>query len=490
MPDPLLKYLVRPDRVFAGTATSLTLEIRNETPSPVSFGRSDFILATFPVGQGATDLTATVDFTAVSQTANFAVDREGSTSNFKVRLSGFTARTIAPGGSVVVRFDGVKVNAVIGDVTIPILEHLGTAAEARDSVKLAKIPRALAVVAWLENPVVGQGETTRLHWQSFGATRVVISGFADSAVDPNCSGQFARAGFRCFRVEGDPPYPGSMVVGIGRPGDAQWRYTLTARTDTGASTPVEVTLTQHKPEIAGFGVGAEMVKPADPVGAMAEVPLLWSTVYGRRAWLVTPTNSAGTPVDLNPAAPLKVTPGLDALHAAVSPRQIPATADYTLRVSGFERPAEQTISFPLRPVGAAYFKYGKMDNEGKLSDPIFAVNPRVWPAVQKIVSTPPYTLTVFGPGGAVQVLYLGPGDSVNPQVQFFDAVAGQGKKTLRWVTANVTSLRLDPGGHQIPAAQIVKGSYDVTPTQTTEYVLWATAANGVVITSSLLVTVP
>jgi len=138
-----------------------------------------------------------------------------------------------------------------------------------------------------------------------------------------------------------------------------------------------------------------------------------------------------------------------------------------LRVSGFDRPAEQTISFPLGPVGAAYFKYEKM----ALSDPIFAVNPRGWPAVQKVV--------VFGPG-----------DSVNPQVQFFDAVAGQGKKTLRWVTANVTSLRLDPGGHQIPAAQIAKGSYDVTLTQTTKYVLWATAANGVVITSSLLVTVP
>ena len=489
MSDPLLKYLVRPDRVFAGTNTSLTLEIRNDTPSSISFGRNDYVVATFPAGEGATDLAAVVNFTPVSQTANFTAERESGTNNYKVRVSGFQARTIVPGGSVVVRFDGVKVNAAIGDVTVPILEHLGTA-EARDGVKLSKIAKTLAVVAWLERSVVGQGETTRLNWQSSGATRVVISGFADSVVDPNCSGQFAQAGYRCFRVEGDPPYPGSMEVGIGRQADAQWRYTLTARSDTGGSSPVEVTLTQHKPEIAGFGVGAEMVRPTAPVAAMAEVPLLWGTVYGRRAWLVTPTNSVGTPVALNPAAALTVTPGLDALHAAVSPRQIPATADYTLRVSGFERPAEQTVSFQLGPVGATYFKYEKMDNQGKLSDPIFAVNPRGWPAVQKVVSTPPYTLTVFGPGGAVQVLYLGPGDSVNPQVQFFDAVAGQGKKTLRWVTANVTSLRLDPGGYQVPAAQIAKGSYDVTPTQTTEYVLWATAANGVVVTSSLLVTVP
>jgi hypothetical protein len=233
-----------------------------------------------------------------------------------------------------------------------------------------------------------------------------------------------------------------------------------------------------------------MVKPTAPVGAIDELQLLWGTAYGRRAWLVTPTNSAGTPVALNPAASLAVTPGLDALHAAANPRQIPATADYTLRVSGFDRPAEQTIRFQLGPVGAAYFKYATMDNQGKLSDPVFAVTPRGWPAVQKVVSTPPYTLTVYGPGGAVQVLYLGPGDSVNPQVQFFDAVVGQGKKTLRWVTANVTSLRLEPGGYEVPTSAIARGSYDVTPTATTEYVLWATAANGVRVTSALLVTVP
>jgi hypothetical protein len=490
MPDPQLKYRFQPDRVFTGLTASLTLEIHNDTPTSITFGRNDWIVATFPAGEGTTALSAAVDYTPVSLTPNFTAERIPSTNDFRVRISGFQARSLASGASILVRFDGVKVNAVIGDVNVPIIEHIGTA-EARDGARLSKIAKELNVIAWLERPVVGQGETTRLNWQSFGATRIVIAGFADSVVDPNCSGQYAQAGYRCFRPEGQPPYPGSVEVGIGRPADSQRRYTVIARTDTGESKQVEVTLTQHKPEIAGFGVGADMTRPTDPVGAMAEVQLLWSTVYGRRAWLITPTNSAGTQVAPNPAATLPVTPGLDALRAAASPRQIPATADYTLRVSGFDRPAEETLSFQLGPVGAAYFKYEKMDNQGKLSDPIFAVNPRGWPGVQKIVSTPPYTLTVFGPGGTVQVLYLGPGDAVNPQVQFFDAVPGQGnQKTLRWVTANVTSLRLDPGGYQVPAAQIAKGSYEVTPTQTTEYVLWATAANGVKVTSSLLVTVP
>jgi len=487
----LLTYTIQPNAVFVGTTDSLTFELRNDGAAPVAFrpGTVDRVTVTFPAGEGADALSRVVDYTPASLTEGFKATRVEGTDGYAVRVSGFDPQTLAPGQAVRIRFDGVKVNAVPGnDVRVAVEERLkGQVAPA--VVKLAKLPQKLKVVAWLEQPVVGLGEQTRLHWTSYGGTRVVVFPFADNVVDRNCPTGDQKPGYRCFRVVGEPPSPGETMVAPGDPARAQWRYTVRVLTDTGEKDEVEVTLTQHAPAITGFGRAPGLEPPTDPIGAMDEVPLQWTTAYGRRAYLQTPPDSAGTQVQLNPAAPRPVKPGYDAYRAAPDVRRIPATAEYVLRVSGFDQPAEARLQFALKPVRVLYYRFSKLDGE-TLSDPVWEIDPRGWLAVEEIRSTPPFTLTVYGPGGTKQVLYLGPGDTVHPQVQYFAATPAPGKKTLRWITANLTALRLDPGGYVVPDAQRARGSYEVTPAQTTDYVLTGTAASGETVTSTLRVAVP
>ena len=492
MATPALTYRFQQDQVFVGTTVSLVLEIRNDGAGPVTLKSTGSIRVSFPSGEDATALSAAVDYVPRSLTQKFTAERVEGTNDYRVRVS-LTNQVIARGSSILVEFAGVKVNATKGEARVAITEQLDGAEPAQASVTLKKLPRALAVVAWLEKLVVGKGEKTRLHWQSSSAVRVVIAGFPDSPVDTDCpAGPDRQPGYRCFKVEGDPPYPGVIEVGIG-PNQEQWTWTLEAVNGNGdrGKPPVLVTLTQHKPVITGFGVGPEMAQPSGKVDPTARVPLLWSTVYGRQASLVTPTNSAGDPVALNPAEPIEVSPGLDAVHGAVSWDRIPSKVDYVLRVAGFGAPADATLSFELAFAGAAYFRYSKLVN-GQLSDPVFAMSPRGWPAFQAVMSRMPYTLTVWVPGGARQVLYLGPGDTSSPQVQYFAVEPGPGsKKTLHWITYNTRILTLEPGGYQVPVGEIAEGRHEIEPTQTTEYVLWATAPapSGVVVTSSLVVTV-
>lgn len=488
--DALLKYRIQPDKVFVGTTTSLTLEIRNETANTVSFGPNDGVEVTFPAGEGADALSRVVDYQPRALTEGFVAAQVAGTPTYRVRAGGFEVRDLLPGHSVVVRFDGVKVNGVKSDagVIVPVLEQL--ADEARSSVTVAKLAQELAVVAWLEQLVVGLGEETVLRWQSFGGTRVVVAGFEDGYEDPNCPAGDRRSGYRCFPVTGDPPSPGQMSVGVPDPDRPQWTYTVRVLTSDAQHREAQVTLTQHKAEITGFGGMPGMVKPTDPIGAADEVRLQWASLYGRKAYLQTPTDSAGRQVSLNPARVLAVQPGVDAWRGAADPRRIPATAEYVLRVTGFRAPAEARLTYRFKPVRALFFRFSKLTGD-TLSEPVWEIDAAGWPAVEAVMSTPPYTLTVYGPGETKQVLYLGSGDAVHPQVQYFAATAGQGgKKTLQWVTANLTALRLEPPGYDVPAGQMAKGSYEVTPTQTTDYVLRATAANGEVVTSTLRVTVP
>jgi hypothetical protein len=486
-PAALLTYAINPSQLFVGTTNALTLEVRNDTTAAIAFRpATDRVVVTFPAGAGADALSTVVDYTPTPLTDGFTAVRVEGTNGYSVRASGFVARSLAPGQSIRVRFDGVKVNGVPSDDVRVGVEERVKDQVAPASVKLAKLPQKLKVVAWLEQPVVGLGGRTRLNWLSFGGTRVVVFPFVDGRVDPGCPAGDRKPGYRCFPVTGEPPSPGSVEVVPGDPARAQWRYTVRLLTGTGEQDEVEVTLTQHAPAITGFGRAPGMDPPTDPIGAMDEVPLQWTTFYGQRAWLQTPTESAGQQVHLNPAAPRPVKPGFEAYRAAADVRQIPASADYVLRVSGFAQPAESRLTFRLNPVRALYYRFAKLEGT-TLSDPVWQVDPRGWPAVEEVRSTPPYTLTVYGPGGTKQVLYLGPGDTVHPQVQYFAATAAPAKKTLRWVTANLTALRLDPGAYVVPAADVAAGTYEVTPTQTTDYVLTATAANGETVTSTLRV---
>ncbi|HVG44702.1 MAG TPA: hypothetical protein VM890_08225 [Longimicrobium sp.] len=488
-PSVLLKYRIQPRKVSVGTLTSLVLEIRNDTLSPVTFQPGkDGVVATFPAGGGPDDLSAVVDYAATSITEGFTVARVEGTDGYRVRVAGFKPRALAAGAAVLVRFDGVRVNAVPGaDVRVRVEETLGER-KARGEATLAKVARALAVVAWVDDLVVGLGQKTTLHWQSSGGTLVVVSGFEGGGMGPDCPESERGTGNQCFPVRGDPPHPGSMPLGV--PERLEQRtYTVQVRTGDGQHEEMSVTVTQHRAEITGFGHAPEMAGPTQPIGAMEEVPLQWTTRFGRRAELRTPTNSAGTQVPLNPAAPRPVTPGKDAFLSALDRERIPACVEYVLRVAGFGATAEATLRYELGPVRARFFKFGKRVGD-TLSDPVWEVDPQRWPAVEVVMSRPPFTLTVHGPGGKKEVRYLGAGDAVHPQVQYFAAEGTGAAKTLRWVTANLTALRLEPVGYAVPAAQVANGTYEVTPARTTEYVLHATAASGETVTSTLKVVVP
>ena len=144
----LLTYRIEPHQVFVGTATSLILELRNDTASVVTFGLDDAVEAAFPAGEGETALSRVVDYQPLALTDGFTATRVEGRNAFRVRAAGFEARDLLPGHSVLVRFDGVKVNGARGAATVAVLEQL--AEEAESSVTVEKIPQELNVVAWLE----------------------------------------------------------------------------------------------------------------------------------------------------------------------------------------------------------------------------------------------------------------------------------------------------------------------------------------------------
>ena len=98
---------------------------------------------------------------------------------------------------------------------------------------------------------------------------------------------------------------------------------------------------------------------------------------------------------------------------------------------------------------------------------------------------------MYQPGGGKTVLYLGPGDTTHPQIQYFNAAPATtgGGFVLTWVTANLTALVLAPDGYTVPSEQIAKSTYTVHPSVTTVYVLTGTAKNGQTVSSTLVVLV-
>jgi hypothetical protein len=481
----LLSYRLMPPQVYAGSTVDLVVQISNPTGSAVTFGPRDEIQIWFPSPGGADPLTNTLPASCRSSSRAFSCASGGGGTFYSVTPFSLSGTTLQATDGFSITFPGVVIDSATGSASLTFKEFIG-GSQGQTSLQVTKLPLALSVVAWLEDLVVGMDQTTTLRWQSAANIGVSVSGFADDTNDTGCPPGLQRPGYRCFPVSGMPPYTGSTEVGVDSDTVPQRTYTVTAYTSDGKQVDADVTLTQHSPVIAGFGAAPDYAVPAGPLAAGAKVPLAWKIFYAASATLTNPAGKIISRV-ANPAAPLVVSPAMDAAAAGGSTfASIPATATYTLTATGFGRRQQATVELPLQPPRLLYFKFLQNDG-GTLSQVAYALDPPEWPAANLQLG-PPAQLTVHEPGGTARTYYLGEGDTTHPQVQFFAATPGQGKEqTLSWVTANAQTLVLEPGGYQVPADQVANGSYVVTPDSATDYVLAATAASGETVSSTLTV---
>lgn len=486
MSDTRLDYRLTPPQVFVATSTGLTLTIGVPTQgSAVTLEDGDEIQVRFPAPGAPDALTMVLPLTVTSSDPRFTAALSGTGDYYVVAPFGFEGQTIAPGTAFTVTWGSFQVSPDTGTSTIRVDEFIGSGTGGR-ALAVEKVAQELNVVAWLEDLVVGLEQQTKLNWTSYGGTLVVVAGFQGGTHEA-CPQDLRRPGWKCFAVRGDPPYPAFTMVDVPSTSAAQWQYTVRVYTGDGQNREKVVSLTQHAAYIFGFGVYPDLAPPAAPVGATETARLSWRTIYGTEAYLTSPTGQHRE--FTNPANPVAVQPGVDAMQSAPSKSQIPDTASYKLQVKGFGGFVEATVTFRILPVRLLYFKYMQMDEQGNLSDPRWLMDPADWKGTDLKPAPDLYTFIVYQPGSRTEVRYLGAGDTTHPQVQYFAATPGEGgRQTLTWVTANVTALVLNPGGYHVPGGEIAKGTYEITPPGTTDYVLEATAASGEKVTSTLRVT--
>ncbi len=485
--SPLLSYTIDPSggagqttaQAFVGLKTTLTLTATNNTGNPVTLqsGRQgDQILITIPTPSGgfseANSLTDDVNAVACqSLTAGFTAGQQ-STGSPVFQVSPTSDQTLAPGSTIQVTFT-VTVNNTLGSATLAITEYIGANTGAA-SIYVNKIPQALAVIAWFVPWNVGLNQPATLYWQSFGGTKVTVNGFNGPPQD--------------FPVSGSPPYQDCVSVVMLRSWP-QRTFQLTVSSNDGTQANGSATLTQQPQLITSFATIP--ASPSSPFSPTSSAQLTWSTLYAAAVYLTYPQGGTTSPVPANSFTPLTIYPGLDTVKNSPGiPPQIPPTAIYQLQAQGYSATAPtQSVSFQLGPMPVLWFKF-LTNQSGSLSDVSFQLAGS-WPNGAQLTQPGAnwWQLVVSQPGGTMTTMNLGSGDPSNsPQIQYFNAAGASPGFTLSWVTANVTSMVLNPGGYQVPAADIANGSYAVNPSVTTTYVLTATGPNGTV-NSSLPVTV-
>ncbi len=480
MPATLLSYQFQPSQVFIATTTNLQLIITNPVGGQaVNFTggpQGDEIDIYFPVGSGNTDLVNSITFGSSSQTAGFTCSQVQGDVYFAIRAPQNT--TLQPGQTIVITFTNVVINGQTGNppsaATINISEFIGSS-DGTGTTSITKLTQALNVIAWLDPLVVGKRQYATLYWQSMGGTKVVVAGFGNGT------------GSKDFPVQGDPPYPGNCQVNVPSDTDPQRTYTIRVYTSDNQHTETQVTLTQMPPLITSFNSDI----PQGTISVAQPVQLSWTDLYATTTYLQLANGDTLT----NPISPLTVNPGQEiaSLYQPGSGTQLPGSAQYILTLMGFQKQASQQMTWQLQPVGLAYFKFGTMDNGGNLSGVMFRTDPEEWAPVSADLSNPNLNIfTIHQPGQPNSVYYLGSGDTTHPQIQYFNAekkTAGQYE--LKWVTANLTSLVLNPGNTIIPAGQIVRGTMTIDNiTAPVLYTFTGTAASGETIVSQLLVGVP
>ena len=467
MPQTILTYTFQPSQVFIATTANLTLIIQNPAGGqPVQFKggpRGDEIDITFPIGNGDTDLSASNQFQVSATPSVFTCGLRGGL--FALRAT--ADYVLQPGASIMLQFQNIVVNGAVtkpsSSASVAIAEYLG-ASTGNTNCVIQKLPPELGVIAWVVPMTVGLQQNATLFWQSMGGIGVKVVGFGDGT------------GSKDFKVSGNPPYSDNTKINVPSATESQRTYTLQVYTSDQKHKETAVTLTQMPPVITAF-TGSKQ----GTIGVSDSVVLTFNSIYGSSSSLTTPALQLN-----NPTSPQTVFPGKD-IVAAYKPdyTNLPDTASYQLMVQGFQKPANATLEFKLAPVGLSYFKFTVKGNDGKLSGAKFLTDPATWTPTSLDISTDPYKLTIFQPGGTSDVYYLGNGDTTHPQIQYFDAKdAGNGTYNFNWITANLQSLILNPGNYQITGNDIKNGTKNLTLVDRT-YTLTGTGTNGEIINSVL-----
>ncbi len=466
----LLNYSFQPPSVFISTEVDLTLSIQNPANGdPITFkggANGDQISIVFPIGNGATDLVTELNFETRSP-AGFNVAKSTSGEFYTIKFTNNSTR-LQPGETATVTFLKVKVNDTCvnpaSTAVITIKEYI-RGVQLVGTTEIIKQPNnKLGISAWLDPAIVGLGQTSTLFWQSVGGTSVEVFPFA--------------TGKKKFPVEGPPPSPGNCTVDVPSTTESQRMYTLQVFTSDNTKEQTIVTLTQNPPLITAF--------TADKSGSIKvddTLELDWFFLWGTD-WMID--SNSGLEL-FNPNAPVKVNPGKEILESYKGNyANLPSSIYYTLTVNGFKEPTSKKISINLLPVQLGYFKYAN----NNLTGVTWKLNPESWKGYTvKTISENVVQLAVYQPGGRTDLYFLGSGDT-HPQIQYFSFVKGANNSVeFSWVTANLASLVLTPGGYSILGTNIASGKKTVTVTATTVFTLTGTGNDRSTITSSIEVIV-
>jgi hypothetical protein len=463
MASPLFDYKLTPAAGFVALQTTLTLTTTNKSGDAVTMkgGRNgDMIAVTFPVPPDANPLTDATGFNATSRTVGFLAGVSSSGANIYTIVPNGT-QVVGPGESIVVEFGPITLDGTAGPATLQIQEFIGPN-EGDTTCNFTKRAQELAVIAWAQPMSVGLNQSAIIMWQSFAGTMVTVSGLP--------------SGDKQFPVTGDPPHPGNLKVTL-LPSDAQRIFTVRVSTNDQRHAETQVTVTQLPPVTTFHTVGT----PPDPLPPAASVTFAWTSAYASDVRL---QNSAGVPDRrLTPnGSALTVTPGLDAANV-LWPASVPSPISYTLVAQGYTGPTRETIGFNIGRVQLGYFRFATKDGSGALSNPKYALIPPDWPSSMNTGLDGLNVLTIQQPGGSSDIYYLGPTDKVHPQVLYVDYKPGDSGGTVSWITANLVSLMVQPGGTVIAKDQIAQGGLKVAGGAGTVYTLVGTSSDGTAISS-------
>jgi len=458
-------YLLSPGEVNANSMVNFTLSISN--PSQVVQYREgnglnflsnqrlrsmsasgDEIDMFWLLGDGQNDLAPNLDaVTAVSLSEGWQIAIVPSSFGSYFKIFPVGSGTILPGHSIAFSISNVTINPFAGPSLVEFLEFLADG-EGTANQTLLKKAQSLSITARINTPIVGRDQPTRLQWTVTGGAFVHI--LPEDVTRP---------------VNGDP-FTDSMLV---FPQPRQTIYSLTVRTVTGESQQAKPNpvATVSKPLIRYFEP-----QGLAPIAIDALVDLSWKVDYATRVFLTVPNAIRVNPEDTREVQPK------DLLHGNES------RVEYLLRAEGYEGPVQQTVTIEFQPAQVFYFRYRTPAKDFTEWDGINYLS------FSESIVGDLRTLTVIGPGGPV-VRHLGPGPYLEIPLFYAEPpVVPKGQPTtLHWETQNAVELLLDPGGIVIPADQIAKGQMEVSPEQTTDYNLVATAADGSQITSLLKVQV-
>jgi len=459
MPNSKLTYRVTPPAAFVATSVGIVISATNSSGADIEFNKADEIQITFP-----DTIVANQNFTASTpEGSGYSAGKALAGNYFSVKAPfGFNLK---PGDAMTITFSQVPIASdPDSGSNIGISESIGGGDPVLVSLPFEVKAAGLGIIAWLDKLVVGESQPATLNWQSSGGVQVVVSGF------PTGTGQ------KTFPVQGEPPFLDSTIVyvPIQPQKPQQWFYTVTVYTGAGNHEQITVALQQNPPIINSYTSDPELKK----IRVDASAVLSWHVQFASSVILTTPTiPNWRQPINANSYT---ANPGADLRKAyRFNFSQLPKTADYILTANGFSQPAVETITFTLEPVSLLYFKFSSKGGPNI----IFKTDTANWNSPSKSSDPNLSTFTIYQPGGTADVYYLGSGDTVHPQIQFFDFTKKDGKFQLEWVTANLKTLVLNPNGIAITESQIANGTMEVEAAGV--YTLTGTTAAGLSVNSVL-----